>query len=155
MSIDVSNNRVPAVDKLSAKLSAEDFIELCTEQLPIFKLIAMQVDYFDTDRVDMRALYSDDLLRPGGTISGPVMMTLADAAMYGVVLANIGPVALAVTTNLSIDFLRKPPPDDVIASARLLKLGKRLAVGDIMISSVQSDQLVARASATYSLPSDS
>jgi len=135
-----------------AKMSASEFADLCNKELPISQFLDMRVDSFNTDRVDLRAVYSDDMLRPGGTLSGPVMMTLADAAMFGVILANLGPVVLAVTTNLSIDFLRKPPPDDVIASARLLKLGKRLAVGDIMITSAQTNKLVARASATYSLP---
>jgi len=142
----------PASPSDEPLLSASEFTQLCAETLPISKIIGMEVDYFGTDRVDLRAVYSDDFLRPGGTISGPVMMTLADAAMFGAILARLGPVALAVTTNLSIDFLRKPAPADVIASARLLKLGKRLAVGDIMITSVADDELVARASATYSLP---
>jgi len=133
-------------------ISAEAFDTLLSEQLPMAKLFGISTDYFGTDRVDLRAKYNDDFLRPGGTVAGPVMMTLADAAMFGAVLAHLGPVALAVTTNLSIDFLRKPPPDDVIGSARILKLGKRLAVGDIMLHSVKNQELVARASATYSLP---
>ena len=128
-------------------------MSLCLEQVPISKLIGMQVDYYGYDRVDLRAVFNSDFLRPGGTVSGPIMMTLADAAMYGAVLARIGPVKLAVTTNLSIDFLRKPAPADVIASARLLKLGKSLAVGDVMITSGADGELVARASATYALPS--
>jgi len=135
-----------------AKMSASEFARLCERELPVSQFLDMRVDHFSADRVELRAVYSDDMLRPGGTVSGPVMMTLADAAMFGVILANLGPVALAVTTNLSIDFLRKPPPNDVIACARLLKLGKRLAVGDIMITSAQTNQLVARSSATYSLP---
>jgi len=113
----------------------------------------MQVDYFGTDRVDLRAVYSNDHLRPGGTVAGPVMMALADAAMFGAILAHLGAVELAVTTNLSIDFLRKPPPADIVASAQLLKLGKRLAVGNIMITSTANNELVARASSTYSIPS--
>lgn len=148
-----TNASIGSLAAVSAKMGAAEFSALCKEQVPMSEIMGLQVDYFDVDRVDLRAVYSDDFLRPGGTISGPVMMTLADAAMFGAVLAHLGPVAMAVTTNLSIDFLRKPPPDDVIASARLLKLGKRLAVGDIMISSVKSRELVARASATYSIPS--
>ena len=73
--------------------------------------------------------------RPGGTISGPTMMALADFAMYVAVLASIGPVPLAVTTNLNINFLRKPAQRDLIAECRLLKLGKRLAVGEVTILS--------------------
>lgn len=134
-------------------LSGDEFMHLCQEQLPISQIFGLQVDYFGYDRVDLRAVFSSNFLRPGGTVSGPVMMTLADAALYGAVLARLGPVELAVTTHLAIDFLRKPAPADVIASARLLKLGKRLAVGDVLITSDADEELVARASGTYALPS--
>ncbi|WP_349361363.1 PaaI family thioesterase [Stappia sp.] len=91
-------------------------------------------------------------LRPGGTVSGPTMMTLVDLAAYVVILAHIGPVALAVTTNLNMNFLRKPAPGDLIATCRLLKLGKRLAVVDCGITGRDGDDLVAHATATYSIP---
>jgi uncharacterized protein (TIGR00369 family) len=92
-------------------------------------------------------------LRPGGTVSGPVMMGLADQAMYAALLGVIGPVALAVTTSLTINFLRKPGADaDVAAVATLLKLGGRLAVGEVRIFSGTSDQPVAHATVTYSIP---
>jgi uncharacterized protein (TIGR00369 family) len=91
-------------------------------------------------------------LRPGGTVSGPAMMTLCDATMYVAILATLGPVALAVTTNLSINFLRKPDPGDLIAECKLLKLGKRLAVGQVSISTAGNDELVAHCVATYSIP---
>ena len=91
-------------------------------------------------------------LRPGGTISGPTMMALTDFAMYVAVLASIGPVPLAVTTNLNINFLRKPTQRDLIAEARLIKLGKRLAVGDVAIYSDGEENMVAHATSTYSIP---
>jgi uncharacterized protein (TIGR00369 family) len=91
-------------------------------------------------------------LRPGGTLSGPTLMALADVAMYVAVLSAIGWVPLAVTTNLSINFLRKPGPRDLLADARLIKLGRRLAVGEIAIRSDTSPELVAHATSTYSLP---
>ena len=94
--------------------------------------------------------YHESQLRPGGTISGPSMMTLADVALYIAVLSAIGPVALAVTTNFSINFLRKPQPGALIVDASLLKLGKRLAVGEARIFS--GDELVAHVTATYSIP---
>jgi uncharacterized protein (TIGR00369 family) len=100
----------------------------------------------------MRMVYGDHLLRPGGTISGPAMFTLADVAMYAAVLATIGPVALAVTTSLTINFLRKPEPRDMIGEARMLKLGKRLAVGEIGLVSEGESELAAHATATYSVP---
>jgi uncharacterized protein (TIGR00369 family) len=100
----------------------------------------------------VRMWFGYHLLRPGGTISGPAMFALADMAMYAAVLASIGPVALAVTTNLNINFLRKPGQRDMLGEARLLKLGKRLAVGDIALHSDGEAELLAHATGTYSLP---
>lgn len=100
----------------------------------------------------LRLPYSERNLRPGGTLSGPSMMALADYAMYAVILAHIGPVALAVTTNLNINFLRKPEPADIVAEARLLKLGRRLAVGEITIMQAGLDGPVAHVTSTYSIP---
>ncbi|MDZ4135241.1 MAG: PaaI family thioesterase [Paracoccaceae bacterium] len=92
-------------------------------------------------------------LRPGGTVSGPSMFALADVAVYLAILSRIGPVALAVTTNCAIDFLRKPAAGrDLIATARLLKLGRVLAVGDVLLHSVGEDAPVARAGLTYAIP---
>lgn len=100
----------------------------------------------------VRQAYRQSFIRPGGTISGPVMMALADFAMYVAVLASIGPAPLAVTTNLSINFLRKPGAADLLAEAKLLKLGKRLAVGEVGIRSAGGAELVAHATSTYSIP---
>jgi uncharacterized protein (TIGR00369 family) len=101
----------------------------------------------------LRQRYSDRMLRPGGTISGPTLMALADCAMYVVLLSAIGPVGLAVTINLNINFLRKGAPgQDVLAEARLLKLGRRLAVGEVNLLSGTSPDPIAHATATYSIP---
>lgn len=89
-------------------------------------------------------------LRPGGTVSGPTIMALADVAMYAAVLSAIGRVPLAVTVNFSINFLRKPGRDALHAEAAVLKLGKRLAVGEIVVMS--ADIMVAHATSTYSIP---
>ncbi len=86
-------------------------------------------------RACVRRIYGPSYLRPGGTISGPSMFALADVAFYVAVLAQLGPVGLAVTTNTNINFLRKPAPRDLIGEARLIKLGKRLAVGEVAIFS--------------------
>lgn len=92
-------------------------------------------------------------VRPGGTLSGPSMFALADVGVYLAILAMIGPEALTVTTNASLDFMRKPAPDsDLIAKVRLLKLGRVLAVGDVLIFSGGQEDPVARASLTYSIP---
>lgn len=92
-------------------------------------------------------------LRPGDTVSGPTMFMLADVAVYLAILSRLGPVALAVTTNCAIDFMRKPAAGtDIICETRILKLGRTLAVGDVMIYSVDQSDPVARASLTYSIP---
>ena len=91
-------------------------------------------------------------LRPGGTVSGPTLMRLADTTAWLAVLAQIGPVAMAVTTSLHMDFLRKPQPVDTVAEGRLLKLGRRLAITDVTIRSDGDDAVVAKASVTYSIP---
>lgn len=100
----------------------------------------------------VRLRYHPDSLRPGGTISGPAMFALADVALYVAILYEIGPVALAVTTNVSINFLRKPETVDLIGNARLIKLGKRLAVGEVALVSEGRPDLVAHAVGTYSIP---
>lgn len=92
-------------------------------------------------------------LRPGGTVSGPAIMALADLAMYAALLAHIGPVALAVTTSLNINFMRKAEAGRLLGTARLLKLGRSLAVGDVMIATEsEPEKCVAQASVTYSIP---
>ncbi len=101
----------------------------------------------------LRQIYHPRMLRPGRTISGPTLMALADVAMYVAVLAVIGPVGLAVTTNLNINFLRKAAEGrDVLADARLLKLGKRLAVGEVTLLSDGDDEPAAHVTLTYSIP---
>jgi uncharacterized protein (TIGR00369 family) len=100
----------------------------------------------------VRQAYSAQFIRPGGTISGPTMMALADFTMYVAVLATIGAVPLAVTTNLNINFLRKPAGRDLIAQCRLLKIGKSLAVGEVTVRSDGIDDPVAHATSTYSIP---
>ena len=96
--------------------------------------------------------FHDRHLRPGGTISGPAMFGLADCALYVAVLASIGWVPMAVTTNLSINFLSRPEPVDMVADCRLLKLGKKLAVGEVYMRSAGKDEIVAHATGTYSIP---
>jgi len=102
--------------------------------------------------VRVRMPFDEMHLRPGGTISGPSLMSLADTAMYLAILAMIGRVPLAVTTNLNINFMRRPKPVDVLADARVLKLGKRLAVGDVALYSDGEPEMVAHATLTYSIP---
>ena len=111
------------------------------------------IDSLEENAISLRLLVGEKHLRPGGTVSGPSMFALADVSIYLVTLAMIGPKALAVTTNCSIDFMRKPVAGaDIRAEGRLLKLGRALAVGDVLLYSVGDDRPVARASLTYSIP---
>ncbi len=92
-------------------------------------------------------------LRPGGTVSGPVLMTVADVALYVAILGEIGIVPLAVTTNLSINFMRKPAADsDIIGVCKLMKMGKSLAVGEVFLYSEGTEEPVAHVVGTYSIP---
>ena len=122
------------------------------------KDFAQVADDFTITRVEeamleVRLNVAERHLRPGGTVSGPTMFALADLAIYLAVLSQIGPVALAVTTNASMDFMRKPAAGaDLRAEARLLKLGRVLAVADVLIFSDGVEDPVARASMTYSIP---
>lgn len=105
------------------------------------------------DLLVSRLRIGDQHLRPGGTVSGPTMFALADVSIYAAILSRLGPVTLAVTTNASIDFMRKPEAGrDLIATCRLLKLGRVLAVGDVLIHSEGTSDPVARCSMTYSIP---
>jgi uncharacterized protein (TIGR00369 family) len=121
----------------------------------VFKGGDFSIESADGTTCRLRQHYSDRMLRPGGTISGPTLMALADCAMYVVLLSAIGPIGLAVTTNLNINFLRRGlPGQDVLAAARLLKLGKRLAVGEVNLLSGTSPDPIAHATSTYSIPNN-
>jgi uncharacterized protein (TIGR00369 family) len=106
-----------------------------------------------TDRhARVRSIVTPDRLRPGGIVSGPVLMALADTAVWVAVLSVVGRVAMTVTVDLNIHFLRPAPPTDVVAEARLLKIGHRLAVGDVLIYSDPDPDPVAHATVTYAIP---
>lgn len=112
-----------------------------------------EIEDLEPMRIVVRMKVADRHLRPGGTVSGPSMFALADVSIYLATLSMIGPKALAVTTSATLDFLRRPDgARDMLAETRLLKLGRSLAVGDVLIYSEGSDQPVARSSMTYSLP---
>ena len=111
------------------------------------------VDSVGENEITMRLFAAQKHLRPGGTVSGPAIFALADVSVYMAVMAMIGPEALAVTTNCSIDFMRKPVAGvDLISNCRLLKLGRVLAVGEVLLYSEGMEAPVARASMTYSIP---
>jgi uncharacterized protein (TIGR00369 family) len=134
------------------RMTVQDIHAFLEEHFPQALETPWTIEAIADGRVDVRLACTDRFLRPGGTLSGPTLMTLADTAMYFLVLSMIGPAPLAVTSNLSISFLRRPAPRDVLARAELLKLGSRLAVGQVTMRSDGDDALIAHATVTYSLP---
>ena len=113
------------------------------------------VDHVAPDGLTLRMKASDRFLRPGGTVSGPALFALADVAVYLAILSRIGMAALTVTTNCSIDFMRKPQAGrDVLAHTRILKLGRTLAIGDALLFMDGGADPVARANLTYAIPAD-
>ncbi|MEO0327195.1 MAG: PaaI family thioesterase [Pseudomonadota bacterium] len=136
---------------LKPVMTAEEVAAYVAEVFPQANQYNYTVDELGSGKIIIGMKTGNEHLRPGGTVSGPTMFALADCAAYLLVLAHIGKVALAVTTNLNINFLSKPE-GDLFAQGELLKLGKRLAVCDISIRSTSDKKLVAHATATYSIP---
>lgn len=135
------------------QMDAAEFQSLIEEHLPLVGLFGIKTIVLNDGGVArMRMHFNPSLIRPGGTVAGPALMALADVTLYAAVLGQIGRVELAVTTSLNINFLRKPGPADVIAEGRLLKLGKRLAVGEVTLFSQDDPDPVAHVTGTYSIP---
>jgi uncharacterized protein (TIGR00369 family) len=138
----------------AAKMSVAELHDFLRVEFPqSFGCGDTRIESADGETCLLRQRYGDHMLRPGGTVSGPTLMALADCAMYVVLLSAIGPIGLAVTTNLNINFLRKGEAGhDVLAAAKILKLGKRLAVGEVTLLSGNSPDPIAHVTATYSIP---
>ena len=138
----------------SLKMSAKEMVLFLARTFPQQAKNFEIVELSETSLV-VKHKIDDSHLRSGCTVSGPTMFSLADISLYILTMSRIGPVSLAVTTNCSMDFMRKPEAGvDLIAETRLLKLGKNLCVGDVLIYSEGNKKPVARASMTYSIPPD-
>lgn len=133
-------------------MSPADLLKFLEENFPQAGHLDLAIEHLDDRTIRVRLPTHERHLRPGGTISGPTLMWLTDCSFYLLILAQLGPVALAVTTNLNINFMRKPEPADLIGEGRLLKLGKTLAVGDFTIWSDGVEEPVAHATVTYAIP---
>jgi uncharacterized protein (TIGR00369 family) len=134
------------------KMNIADLDAFMAREFPEAARVETAIERLAYGEIRIRLPFHRDHLRPGGTISGPTLMGLSDRAAYLLVLSMIGPVALAVTTNLNINFLSKPAARDLFADARVLKLGKRLAVVEVTMRSDGEDTIVAHATVTYSIP---
>lgn len=135
-----------------AAITPDTFNRLSEAQLPLSYQLGFRAETIGEGTATVRLPYDDGLLRPGGTIMGPAMMGLADFAMYAALMGAIGQVELAVTTNLNINFLRRPGQRDVIGECRILKLGKRLAVLEVTLFSEGEEEPIAHVTGTYSIP---
>lgn len=134
-------------------LTAEQVEALIRQGVPMAEDIDLRIDRLDSRGALARVPFQPKLVRPGGTLSGPTIMALADAAMYAVVLGRLGKVEMAVTSNLNINFLARPKPVDLLADARILRLSRRQAVCEVSLYSVgEEGELVAHVTGTYALP---
>jgi uncharacterized protein (TIGR00369 family) len=134
------------------KMTSDEVMGFLADVFPQIEDMDLRVERLEQGRARVRMPFQNRQLRPGGTISGPSLCALVDVTMYLLILARLGPVALAVTTNLNINFLRRPAAKTTIAEARMLKLGRRLAVGEVAVFSEGEDEMVAHATLTYSIP---
>ena len=138
-----------------AQITAAEMERITREEVPYVGQLGVQFESIGDGTAVARipVASADNLLRPGGTVSGPVMMGLADVVMYARVISRIGLQLMAVTTNLNANFLRRPSPVDILARGRLLKCGRRLAYGEVTIfSDGEEDDPVCHVTTTYSLP---
>ncbi len=138
---------------MAAKVSVDEMNRIMREEVPLAGNLGISFESIDDGRATARLPFRDDFLRPGGTVTGPAMMAMADVVMYGAVLSRIGIVKLAVTTNLNANFLRRPLPGDLLADGRLIKCGRRLAYGEVTVVSADApDEPVCHVTCTYSIP---
>jgi uncharacterized protein (TIGR00369 family) len=134
-------------------LSEAELLEFLDEAFPQARHLGLKIEHVDDRTIRLRMPIDDSHLRPGGTVSGPTLMWLADCGTYLLILAQIGTVALAVTTNLNMNFLRRGEAGrDLIGEGRLLKLGARLAVAEFTLRSDGMEDPIAHATLTYSIP---
>jgi uncharacterized protein (TIGR00369 family) len=135
-------------------ITAGEFQELARGGVPYVGQLGCVIERFEAGDVLVRLPYSDLLQRPGGTICGPALMALADITLYGVVMSLIGRVELAVTTSMTVHFLTRAAPEDVIAEGRILKLGRRLAVGQVLMRTDGAPEPICQVTGTYAIPPD-
>ena len=137
---------------METRLTAAEVAEFLGEVFPQIEGEA-SIEAVGPMTARMRLNVAERHLRPGNTVSGPAMFMLADVTFYVAVLAMIGREPLTVTTTLTINFLRKPPLSDLIGEARILKLGRTLATGDVILfGEGEPDRPVAHATCSYAIP---
>lgn len=137
---------------MTPAMTVDELEALIREGVPLVGAHGISIEQLGAGTVRMRMPYKDEFVRPGGTVTGPAMFGLADVALYAAVLSLVGRVELAVTTSMTINFLRRPAPVAITADCRILKMGKRLAYGEVLLFSDGDPQPVAHVTGTYSIP---
>jgi uncharacterized protein (TIGR00369 family) len=138
---------------MAARVSVDEMNRIMREDVPMAANLGIRFESIEDGRAVARLPFREDLLRPGGTVTGPAMMAVADVVMFAAVLSRIGPVKMAVTTSLNANFLRRPKPGDLLADGRLIKCGRRLAYGEVtLVSADAPDDPVCHVTCTYSIP---
>ena len=138
-----------------ARISVDQVTALIEEHFPQVQegTGRLCIESFGPHTAVVRMAQDPRAIRPGGTIMGPAMFKLADFAVYAAILAELGAGAIpAVTTSMTMNFLSRPEPADLLAHVRLIKLGRRLVVGEVEIYSEGKPDMVAHATSTYALP---
>lgn len=134
------------------KITPEQFVEMVRSGIGFAGDLQLACPVWESRRIQIILPVDNKALRPGGTVSGPVLMTLADTAMWAMVNAHYGPSTMAVTANLNIHFLRRPSLAALVANCRLIKAGRRTAVMDVMLASQGEEEPVAHATGSYAIP---
>jgi uncharacterized protein (TIGR00369 family) len=135
-----------------SRITPERFQEIVRETLPFAASLGVEILELEEGQARFRLPFKPEMTRHGGTIGGPIMMGLADMVMYAVVLSCVADAVGAVTSNLTMNFLRRPGQASMIADGRMLRLGRRLAFGEVEIFTEGDPDMVAHATATYALP---
>ena len=133
-------------------LQAKQVQELIRNWIPMAEDIDLRVESISDHSALVRIPFDHKNKRPGGSVSGPVLMAAGDTAMYAAILGALGEVAMAVTSNLNINFMQRPGEVDILAEGKILKLGKRIAYCEVEIYTSESRELVAHVTGSYALP---
>jgi uncharacterized protein (TIGR00369 family) len=136
----------------ASRITAAEYDRLGRAGVPLADLLDIRTESLRYGQARLRLPWKDNLVRPGGVVSGPALFTLVDMTMYALVMSAVGVQEMAVTSDISIRYLRGAPAGDVLADGRLLKLGRRLAVCEVNLYPADDDRAVAHATGTYVLP---
>lgn len=140
------------MQRAPSRITAEEFETALRFGIPIMEKFSYRMECLESGYARFRMSFDERHIRPGGTVSGPLLVMVADAALYAMVMSVLGMELMAVTSNLNIHFLRKPAPTDVIAEATMLRRGRRTIVGHVLLYSEGQDEPIAQVTGSYAIP---